>query len=101
MQGEVMAPGRAGQGAGVLPPLTLAVPLVDEQFVAFLAAALEAAHRVPADVVAATIVEPALVDVWGGQGARITPWLGCSAGRAGSFPPSPPGDDKQRRPFGF
>lgn len=78
----------AGRGAGVpAAPLTLAVPLVDEQLVALLAAALEAAHRVPADVVAAAVVEPALVDVWWGQGTCVT--LGCSVGRAGSSPPDP------------
>lgn len=62
----------------------MAVPLVDEQFVALLAAALEAAHRVPADVVAAAVVEPALVDVWGGGGEdRDT--------RAVPLIPNPPG----------
>lgn len=69
----------------MLPPLTLAVPLVDEQFVALLAAALEAANRVPADVVAATVVEPALVNVCGDRG-HGTLQLGRSAGRAGSSP---------------
>lgn len=58
---------RRGLRARVPSALTLAVPLVDEQLVALLAAALEAAHRVPADVVATPVVEPALVDVWWGQ----------------------------------
>lgn len=60
-----------------VPPLTLAAPLVDEQLVALLAAALKAAHRVPADVVAAAVVEPALVDVWRG-------WDTCHSWDVGS-----------------
>lgn len=78
--------GSTGRGPGHSLPLTLAVPLVYEQLVALLAAALEAAHRVPADVVTAAVVEPALVNVWWGQGTLITPWLGCSASRAQGSP---------------
>lgn len=78
---------RQGRGSGHSLPLTLAVPLVYEQLVALLAAALEAAHRVPADVVTATVVESALVNVWWRQGTPVTPWLGCSARRAQCSPP--------------
>lgn len=44
--------------------LTLARPFISEQFVAFLAAAFEGAHRVPAEVIAASVVLQAFVDVW-------------------------------------
>lgn len=44
--------------------LTLARPFICEQLVAFLAAAFEGAHRVAAEVVAASVVLLALVDVW-------------------------------------
>jgi len=43
--------------------LTLTGPLVGQQLVTLLAAALEAADRVAAHVVAAAVVEPALVDI--------------------------------------
>lgn len=43
--------------------LTLACPFISEQFVAFLAAAFEGAHRVPAEVIAAAVVLQAFVDV--------------------------------------
>lgn len=43
--------------------LTLACPFISEQFVAFLAAAFEGAHRVPAEVIAASVVLQAFVDV--------------------------------------
>lgn len=43
--------------------LTLAGPFIDQKLVAFLTAALKAAHRVPADVVATAIVQLALVDI--------------------------------------
>lgn len=46
-------------------PPTLAGPLVGQQLVALLAAALEASHRVPAHVVTSAVVEAALVDVCG------------------------------------
>lgn len=45
--------------------LTLAVPLIDEKLIALLAAAFKAAHRVAANVVTATVVQAALVYVWG------------------------------------
>ena len=52
--------------------LTLARPLIGQQLVALPAAALEAAHGVPAEVVAAPVVDQALIDVcgagWGGVG---------------------------------
>jgi hypothetical protein len=44
--------------------LTLAVPLIDEKLIAFLAAALKAAHCVAANVVTAPIVQAAFVYVW-------------------------------------
>lgn len=45
----------------------MAGPLISQQLVALAAAALETAHSVAAEVVAATIVHQALVDVcWGG-----------------------------------
>lgn len=43
--------------------LTLATPLVDEQLVAFLAAAFEAANRVSTHVVTAPVVQAALIYV--------------------------------------
>lgn len=43
----------------------MAGPLVGQQLVALLAAALEAAHRVPTNVVTPAVVEAALVDVCG------------------------------------
>lgn len=43
--------------------LTLAAPLIDEELVALLAAALEAAHGVAANVVTAPVVQAALVYV--------------------------------------
>lgn len=43
--------------------LTLACPLISEQFVAFLAAAFKGAHCVPAEVIAASVVLLAFVDV--------------------------------------
>lgn len=42
----------------------MACALVGEQLVAFLAAAIEGAHRVPAEVIAAAVVLLAFVDVW-------------------------------------
>lgn len=44
--------------------LTLACPFVRQELVAFLAAALEGAHCVPAEVIAAAVVLQALVNVW-------------------------------------
>lgn len=44
--------------------LTLACPFISEQFVAFLAAAFEGAHCVPAEVITAAIVLQAFIDVW-------------------------------------
>ena len=43
--------------------LTLACPLVRQELVALLAAAFKAAHGVSAEVVAASVVHQALVDV--------------------------------------
>ena len=43
----------------------MARPLVGQQLVALPTAALEAAHGVPAEVVAASVVDQALVDVCG------------------------------------
>lgn len=43
---------------------TLTSPLVGQQLVAFFAAALEAAHRIPTHVIAAAVIEAALVDVF-------------------------------------
>ena len=43
--------------------LTLACPFIGEQFVALLATAFEGAHGVPAEVIAASVVLLALVDV--------------------------------------
>lgn len=54
-------PGRRGQ------ELTLARPLVCQQLVAFPAATLEAAHGVAAEMVAASVVDQAFVDVCGSQ----------------------------------
>lgn len=84
--GDTGAQGGAGQGPGHSLPLTLAVPLVYEQLVALLAAALEAAHCVPADVVTATVVEPALVNVWWGQGTPVTPWDGIPGQESSELP---------------
>lgn len=52
-------------GSGTWGPwvLTLARPLVCQQLVALLAATLKAAHGVSAEVVAASVVHQALVDV--------------------------------------
>lgn len=47
---------------GAIPTLTS--PLVGQQLVAFFAAALEAAHRIPTHVIAAAVVEAALVNVF-------------------------------------
>lgn len=44
--------------------LTLACPFISEQFVALLAAAFKGAHGVPAEVIAASVVLLAFVDVW-------------------------------------
>lgn len=46
------------------PSLTLARPFVGQKFVALLAAALEGAHCVPAEVIAAAVVLQAFVNVW-------------------------------------
>lgn len=43
---------------------TLTSPLVGQQLVAFFAAALEAAHRIPAHVIATAVVEAALVNIF-------------------------------------
>lgn len=45
--------------------LTLTRPFISEKFVALLAAALKRSHCVTAEVVAASIVLQALIDVWG------------------------------------
>lgn len=66
-------PGWPGEGKGAprgCGRLTLARPLIGQQLVALPAAALEAAHGVPAEVVAAPVVDQALIDV-------------CRAGRVG------------------
>lgn len=43
---------------------TLTSPLVGQQLVAFFAAALEAAHRIPTHVIAPAVVEAALVNIF-------------------------------------
>ena len=73
--------------------LTLACPLIGQQLVALPAAALEAAHGVPAEVVTAPVVDQALIDVcgagWGG--GRRGEWAGAPGGRQdrGPEPPFP------------
>lgn len=47
-----------------LGPLTLTSPFIGQQLVAFLAAALKAADRVPTHVVTSPVVQTAFVDVW-------------------------------------
>lgn len=92
------------EGPGHSVPLTLAVPLVYEQLVALLAAALEAAHRVPADVVTAAVVEPALVDVWWGQGTPKGHTLAGMLGQESPVLPSgccPRHGGQWRKPFGL
>lgn len=44
---------------------TLASPFIGQQLVAFLAAALEAAHRVSAHMITPPVVQTALIDVCG------------------------------------
>lgn len=52
------------------PSLTLACPFIGEQFVALLTAAFEGAHRVPTEVITASVVLLAFVDVWDGENKR-------------------------------
>lgn len=47
----------------VASSLTLACPFISQKFVAFLAAALEGAHCVPAEVIAAAVVLQAFINV--------------------------------------
>lgn len=62
----------------------LAVPLIDEKLVSLFAAAFEAAHRVAANVVAAPVVQAALVYVFAG----LPVWLQHEAHRAAAVDPS-------------
>lgn len=51
---------------------TLTSPLIGQQFVTLLAAALEAAHSVPTHVVTPPVVETALVNVCGQKNIRYS-----------------------------
>lgn len=58
-------PERSGsRSCSAASSLTLTCPFIRQKFVAFLAAALEGAHRIPAEVVAAAVVLQAFVNVW-------------------------------------
>lgn len=60
---EALLPQQPLHGCLIARLLTLAVPLIDEELIALLAAALKAAHGVAANVVTAPIVQAALVYV--------------------------------------